>query len=263
MDYAQLFRLDGKVALVIGAASGLGHASSRALAAHGAWVVTADINREGAEEAARLIARDGGRAEADRVDVTQEEDVARLFRTVADRHPTLDVLVVAPGINVRKPVANYTTEELDRVLTVNLKGTFYCLREAARRMADQGSGSIIAFSSIRAQVVEPGQSVYSATKAGVAQMVRALAAELGPRGVRANAIAPGVVETALTRPITAHPEWYQAYAARTALGRWATPDDIAGAVVFLASDAARYVTGSVLVVDGGWTAIDGRYTPPL
>ena len=130
-------------------------------------------------------------------------------------------------------------------------------------MAEQGRGSIIAFSSIRAQVVEPGQSVYSATKAGTVQLVRALAAELGPRGVRANAIAPGVVDTPLTRPITQNPAWRQAYADRTVLGRWASPDEIAGAVVFLASEAGSYVTGSLLFVDGGWTAVDGRYTPPL
>lgn len=263
VDYARMFRLDGKVALTIGGASGLGRASACALAACGAHVVVADIDREGADATVRLIAQAGGAAWADAVDITQEADVTRLFGTVGDRHATLDVVVVTPGINVRKPVVAYTAEDLDRVLAVNLKGTFFCLREAARRMHDQGSGSIIAFSSIRAQVVEPGQSVYSATKAGVAQIVKALAAELGPRGVRVNAVAPGVVETALTRPITSRPEWYQAYAARTALGRWATPEDIAGAVVFLASDAARYVTGSVLVVDGGWTAIDGRFSPPL
>jgi NAD(P)-dependent dehydrogenase (short-subunit alcohol dehydrogenase family) len=129
-------------------------------------------------------------------------------------------------------------------------------------MADRGSGSIIAFSSIRAQVVEPGQGVYAATKAGVLQMLRVLAAELGPRNVRANAIAPGVVETPLTRPITSVPDWYEAYRAKTALGRWAQPSELVGAVLFLASDAGSYVTGSYLVVDGGWLAADGRFDPP-
>lgn len=195
--------------------------------------------------------------------VARADDVARLFERVAARHPALDVVVVTPGINVRKPVVAYTDEELDRVLTVNLKGTFYVLREAARRMAPQGRGSLIAFSSIRALTVEPGQSVYAATKAGILQIVRALAAELGPRGIRVNAVAPGVVDSPLTRPITQNPEWRRAYAERSALGRWATPDEIAGPVVFLASEAASYVTGSLLVVDGGWTAIDGRFTPSL
>jgi NAD(P)-dependent dehydrogenase (short-subunit alcohol dehydrogenase family) len=130
-------------------------------------------------------------------------------------------------------------------------------------MASAGGGSIVVVSSIRSQVVEPGQGVYAATKAGVVQMIRALAAELGPQGVRANALVPGVVETPLTEQIKSHPDWYDAYAAKSALGRWAQPLEMAGPIVYLASDASSFVTGSLLVVDGGWLAIDGRFTPPL
>jgi NAD(P)-dependent dehydrogenase (short-subunit alcohol dehydrogenase family) len=142
-------------------------------------------------------------------------------------------------------------------------GSFKILRAAGEVMAARGRGSIIVLSSIRAQVVEPGQGVYAATKAGLVQMARALAAELAPQGVRVNAVAPGVVETPLTLPIKANPAWYGAYAAKPALGRWATADEMVGPIVFLASDASSYVTGTVLFVDGGWTAVDGRYTPPL
>ncbi len=263
MDYARLFRLDGKTALVIGAGSGIGQSAARALAAHGASVVCADLNEAGARTTAGLIGKAGGNASSERVDIAKEDEVRRLFAAAGSGRASLDVVVTTPSINVRKPVVAYTAEDLDRVLTVNLKGTFYVLREAGRRMAEQGRGSIIAFASIRAQVVEPGQSVYSATKAGTVQLVRALAAELGPKGVRVNAVAPGVVDTPLTKQITQDPAWYRAYADRCALGRWASPDEMAGPIVFLASDAGSYVTGSLLFVDGGWTAIDGRFTPPL
>ncbi len=264
MDYTRLFRLDGKVALVIGAGSGIGQSAARALAAHGAHVVCADVNEVGAGATADLIAKAGGRAEPAKVDIAREEEVAQVMAAVVGpRNRSLDIVVTTPSVNVRKPVLAYSAEELDRVLSVNLKGTFYVLREAGRLMAEQGRGSIIAFASIRAQVVEPGQSVYSATKAGIVQLVRTLAAELGPRGVRVNAIAPGVVDTPLTKQITENRSWYQAYADRNVLGRWASPDEMAGPVVFLASDAGSYVTGSLLFVDGGWTAVDGRFTPPL
>jgi len=225
--------------------------------------VCADLDGAGARATADTISQAGGRAEPERVDIVVEEDVRRLVADVASRYARLDVAVTTPSINIRKPVLAYTGEEFDRVLTVNLKGTFYVLREAGRRMVERGAGSIIAFASIRAQVVEPGQSVYAATKAGTVQLVRALAAEIGPKGVRVNAIAPGVVATPLTRQITSDPAWAQAYSSRCILGRWASPDEMAGPVVFLASEASSYVTGSLLFVDGGWTAIDGRFTPPL
>jgi NAD(P)-dependent dehydrogenase (short-subunit alcohol dehydrogenase family) len=174
-----------------------------------------------------------------------------------------DVLVVTPAINVRKRVVDISDEEFDRVVGLNLKGTFRAFRTFAPRMADHGGGSIIAFSSVRAMVVEPGQGVYAATKAGTLQLVRALAAEFGERGVRANVIAPGVVETPLTQQIKQDPAWYRAYAEKSMLRRWAQPSEMAGAVVFLASNASSYVTGSYLLVDGGWTAADGRFSPPL
>jgi NAD(P)-dependent dehydrogenase (short-subunit alcohol dehydrogenase family) len=154
-------------------------------------------------------------------------------------------------------------EEFERVITLNLKGTFLLMKSVAQGMAEREQGSIIVFSSIRSVVVEPGQSVYAATKAGITQMVRTLAAELGPGGVRVNAIAPGIVETPLTQQITSQPEWYQAYGNKNALQRWAQPHELVGMVVYLASEASSYVTGSLMFVDGGWTAIDGRYTPPL
>jgi NAD(P)-dependent dehydrogenase (short-subunit alcohol dehydrogenase family) len=260
MNYEKLFRLDGRVAVVIGAGSGIGRAAAKGLAAHGAFVVCADAKIESAQATASEI---GVNAKASAADVTDSESVRRLFQAFKSERGRIDVAVVTPAINARKPILKYEDEEFDRVIEVNLKGTFRVLREAGRVMAEQGSGSIIAFSSIRSQVVEPGQGIYAATKSGIVQMVRALAAELGPRGVRVNAIAPGVVDTPLTRPIKDRPDWYQAYAAKSVFNRWASADEMAGPVIYLAADASSYVTGSVLFVDGGWTAADGRFEPPL
>jgi NAD(P)-dependent dehydrogenase (short-subunit alcohol dehydrogenase family) len=260
MNYGNIFRLDDRVALVIGAGSGIGEAAAKGMAAQGSVVVCADLQQESAERTAGAI---GESAKALAVDITNTESVEKLFRKVIDQYQRLDVVVVTPGVNVRKHIAVYEDSEFDRVIELNLKGTFRVLREAGKIMAGQGAGSIIAFSSIRSQVVEPGQGIYAATKAGIVQMVRALAAELGPKGVRVNAIAPGVVETPLTRQIKDRPDWYAAYAAKSVFGRWASADEMVGPVVYLASDASSFVTGSVLFVDGGWTAVDGRFDPPV
>jgi NAD(P)-dependent dehydrogenase (short-subunit alcohol dehydrogenase family) len=248
---SRLFDLTGRQALVIGAGSGIGQAIARGFGAAGARVIAADIDPVAAAgvEGAEAIA-------LDLADSRQVADVAR-------SHPDVEILVCTPSVNVRKRIADTTAEEFRRVVSLNLEGLFHVLREFGTTMAGNGKGSIIAFSSIRAQVVEPGQGVYAATKAGIVQLVRTLAAELGPQGVRANVIAPGVVETPLTAPIKADPEWYGAYAAKPILGRWAQPEELVGAAIFLASDASSYVTGSYLAVDGGWLAADGRYSPDV
>ena len=126
----------------------------------------------------------------------------------------------------------------------------------------RGAGSIVIFSSIRSLVVEPGQGVYAATKAGIVQLVRTAATEFGASGIRVNAVAPGIVDTPLTAPIKAQREWYDAYANKSILKRWASADEMVGPTLFLISDAASYVTGTILFADGGWLAADGRFTPP-
>lgn len=215
--------------------------------------------RSAAQAAAAELGAAGYSAGAAAVDITNASAVSELV----DGMRRLDAVVCTPSINVRKQLLDLNGDEFDRVINVNLKGSFNVMRAAGKRMAEQGKGSLVFFSSIRSQVVEPGQGVYAATKAGTLQMIRALASELGPKGVRANAVAPGVVETPLTQQIKDRPEWYRAYADKSALGRWSQPSELVGAVVFLVSDAASFVTGSLLYVDGGWTAQDGRFTPPL
>ncbi len=253
-DYAQLFRLDGRRAVVVGAGSGIGRESALALAAHGAEVVCADRDLAAAQETASLGAGEAAYA----LDVTDGEAVARAAVELGD----VDVLVFTAATNVRKRLLDYTADEFERVVALNLRASFDLVRAFGAGMAERGRGSIIGFSSIRAVTVEPGQGVYAATKAGLVQLLRTAAVELGPRGVRVNAVAPGIVDTPLTAQIHAVPEWSEAYASKSALGRWSRPDELAGAVVYLASDASSFVTGSQLFVDGGWTAVDGRYTPP-
>jgi len=262
MGNGSRFSLEGKNAAVVGAGSGIAGAVAVGCAEHGARVACLDVQAALAEATAARIRDAGGEAEAATIDVRDGATVETAFAAVNDRHGSLDVVICSPAVNVRKPLLEYTDDEFDRVIDVNLKGSLHVLQSAGRIMAAQGSGSIILFSSIRSLVVEPGQSIYAATKAGIVQMVRTVAAELGPRGVRVNAVAPGVVETPLTAPIKAKPEWYDAYAARNIFGRWASPEEMVGPTIFLASDAASYVTGAVLFVDGGWTAVDGRFTPP-
>jgi NAD(P)-dependent dehydrogenase (short-subunit alcohol dehydrogenase family) len=253
-----LFRLDGRTAVVVGAGSGIGQAVAIGLATFGASVVCADARAEAAAATVDLATAAGGTATAATVDLLDRAGV----EAFAAGMPAPHVLVTTPAVNVRKRILDYTDDELDRVVDLNLKGVFRLTRAFGRTMAAAGRGSMIGFASVRARTTEPGQGAYAATKAATVMLFQTLAAELGPHGVRANVIAPGVVATPLTTPITSDPDWNQAYADKSILRRWAEPSEMVGAALFLASDAASYVTGTTVFVDGGWTAADGRYDPP-
>jgi NAD(P)-dependent dehydrogenase (short-subunit alcohol dehydrogenase family) len=253
-----LFDLTGKTAAVIGGGSGIGEAVALGAAAQGAAVVVIDADAPAARAVAARIP--GARSAV--LDIRDATAVNAAFDAIVLERQRLDIVICTPSINVRKPILQFTSEEFDRVVAVNLKGSFNVLQAAGRVMTAQRSGSIVIFSSIRAQVVEPGQSVYAMTKSGIVQLVRAGAAEFGPFGVRVNAIGPGVVETPLTKPIRDNAAWREAYASKSVLNRWARADEMVGPTLFLASDAASYVTGTILFADGGWTAADGRFTPP-
>jgi NAD(P)-dependent dehydrogenase (short-subunit alcohol dehydrogenase family) len=257
-----LFRLDGKVVAVVGAGAGIGAAVARGAAGQGARVFCLDLSETAASATVTDIREAGGTADALAADVTDGQAFDAVVQEVAATAGRLDGFVCTPGVNVRKKLLDYAEDEFDRVIRVNLKGTFNALRSAGRIMTAQGSGSIVIFSSIRSIAVEPGQSVYACTKAGIVQLVRGAACELGVQGVRVNALGPGVVETPLTAPIKSNPDWYAAYANKSILKRWARPDEMAGPPLFLLSDAASFVTGTILFADGGWLAADGRFTPP-
>jgi NAD(P)-dependent dehydrogenase (short-subunit alcohol dehydrogenase family) len=253
-----IFDLSGKTAVIIGGGSGIGEAVAVGAAKQGAGIVVLDAN----EAAAQAVAGRIPGADAAALDIGNAGTVTAALDTIARDRGRIDIVICTASINVRKPILQYTDEDFDRVVAVNLKGSFNVLQAAGRIMTAQRGGSIVLFSSIRAQVVEPGQSVYAMTKAGIVQLVRTAAAEFGPAGVRVNAVGPGVVETPLTEPIKANAGWYNAYADKSALKRWATAGEMAGPTIFLMSDAASYVTGTILFADGGWLAVDGRFTPP-
>jgi len=259
-DYRRLFDLSGRKALVLGAASGIGKASAEALAALGAEVHCADINLAQAEATAAAIRDGGGRAAASRADAAVAADIKGLVVRTKASLGRIDIAVTTPGINIRKLVLDYSEEEFNRIIDLNLKGTFLFFREVGRVMMAQGAGSIIASSSVRATTIEPGLAIYGATKAAISLLVKGFAAEVGPHGVRVNAIAPSIIATPLTEPIKARPSIYETYAKHTVIGRWGRADEVASAIAFLASDAASYISGSTLLIDAGWTAIDGPPT---
>ncbi|MGW6272250.1 MULTISPECIES: SDR family NAD(P)-dependent oxidoreductase [unclassified Streptomyces] len=266
MDYGNLFRLDGRRVAVVGGASGIGREAARALVAQGAHVVVADRDLEGAARTAALAVEESeagaapaGTAVAHSLDVLDPDAV----RAAVAAWEPLDGLVVTVGANVRKRLADYGLDEFDRVIALNLRSYLTLVQAVAPGMAERGRGSVVGFASMRAFQVEPGQGPYAASKAGLVQLLRTAAAEWGPQGVRFNAVAPGVVRTPLTDQIAADPAWFDAYAQASALKRWARADELAGAVAYLVSDASTFVTGTVLSVDGGWTAVDGRYDPSV
>jgi NAD(P)-dependent dehydrogenase (short-subunit alcohol dehydrogenase family) len=256
------FDLTGKVAAVIGAGSGIGEAVAKGCAEAGARVACLDINEAAVRAVTEAATAEGGAAECATLDIRDGAAVTRSFEDIRARHGSLDIVICTPSINVRKKILDYTEEEFERVLAINMKGNFNVLQAAGRIMTAQRRGSIILFSSIRSQVVEPGQAVYAATKAGILQMARTAAAEFGPYGVRVNAVGPGVIETPLTAPIKANKAWFDAYAAKSVFNRWGRAEEMVGPTLFLASDAASYVTGTIIFADGGWLAADGRFTPP-
>lgn len=245
-----LFDLSGRVALVSGAASGLGRAIALGLDAYGAQVVLADQNVEGAQEVQSALSRPSliiG------VDVTDASQVTDMVNNTVSEYGRIDIAFLLPGVNVRKPALELQDEEWERVMNVNLTAVFRSAREIGQVMVEQQHGSMILMASARGLTGGKRQGAYSASKAGVIGLTRVLAWEWAPY-VRVNALAPGYLATPLVSQIAADPEWWQETEQLHALGRIGNPEEIVGPAIFLASDASSFVTGSTLVVDGGWTA---------
>lgn len=250
------FSLAGKVALVTGAGRGIGRAIAVEFAEAGADLVLASRTGAGLEQVADVARINGRRALVAPADVADEVAVADLVRRAVETFGRIDVLVNSAGISpVYKRAEQMTSAEWDAVLEVNLRGSFLCATAAGRQMIAQGGGSIVSVTSIGGRVALPRLVAYCASKGGVEQMTKVLAAEWARYNVRVNAIAPAYVETDMTAGLRENPRLHEMLVSQTPLGRLARPEEIAGAAVFLASEAASYVTGQTLLVDGGWTAV--------
>jgi gluconate 5-dehydrogenase len=248
------FSLDERVALVTGASRGLGFAMAKALAEAGATVVLNGREARTLEEKADDIRADGWQAETAAFDVTDHAAVAVAIQDIKKRHGGLDILVANAGIQHRRPLTEFATEDFQRVVDTNLTAVWVLAREAARIMLPQKMGRIIITSSISALAARPTISAYIASKGAVTALTRALAVELGPQGITVNAIAPGYIATEMNSALLENKDFTDWVSKRTPAGRWGQPSDLGGAVVFLASDAAAYVNGVLLPVDGGFTA---------
>jgi len=242
-------RLAGKVALVTGAAQGIGRAIALLLAQNSADIVVSDINLEKAEETAKEIEGTGQRAMAIKVDVAHSGEVERMVQTILERFGHIDILVNNAGIARDKLILRMTEEDWDAVLNVNLKGTFNCTKAVVRHMSKQRSGKIVSIASVVGEMGNVGQANYSASKAGVIGFTKTIAREFAQRGINVNAIAPGYVETPMTDAL---PEKAKEELRRLIpMDRLGRPEDVAEAVLFLVSETSSYITGQVLNVNGG------------
>ena len=251
----KLFNLDGKVAVVIGAAGHLCSEMARGFANAGCAVILLDANISGAEDVASKIRDDGGRALALKMDVSQKQDFERCLKKILNEFDRVDVLINGAGINAPTPFLEITEEEWDHILAVNLKGTLFGCQVFGRQMLKHGSGSIINISSASSGPPLSKAFTYSVSKAGIRNLTQNLAREWATKGVRVNALRPGFFPTEWSKKHFITPERKQAILGHTPMDRYGKPEELVGAVLWLASDAASFVTGAEIAVDGGFSCM--------
>ncbi|OUM87948.1 MAG: 2-deoxy-D-gluconate 3-dehydrogenase [Bacillus thermozeamaize] len=246
------FDLTGKVALITGGTKGIGFGMAMALAHYGADVAIVGRNRQDGETAVRKLQEKTNKVEFFATDVTDKQQVNDMVQKVVDAFGRIDILVNNAGMNIRKPLIEIEEEDWDRVLNTNLKGIFLVGQAVARQMIKQKGGRIINISSILGSIGLSHQTSYAASKGGINQLTKVWACELAPYQITVNAIGPAYIKTPMTAEWLSEPDRYQNIVNSTLLGRIGELEDLAGPVVFLASDASSYITGQVLYVDGGW-----------
>jgi len=247
-------RLDGRIALITGAGSGIGRAAAQLYAAEGAHVYVTDISGEAATSVAEAIAGSGTAATAVAADVTRGEEVAAMFRAVAQVHGRLDAIVNNAGLNVRGDFRHLDDADWEKIRKVNLDGVVRVARDGFELLRASGRGSLINIASVLAHRGLRQLTAYSATKGAIVALTRGLAVEYAPFGIRVNALSPGFVETALTARALRNPGIRKALIDATPLRRFGLPEEIARAALFLASDESSFITGADLAVDGGMAA---------
>ena len=241
--------LNGKIALITGGAQGIGRFISEELAGQGAHVVLGDINHEGAEKTAAEIRVSGGKASAVRIDVSSATDVQGVFDSILKEYKPVDIVVNNAGITRDGLLVRMKEVDWDLVLNINLKGSFLCSQQAAKQMMKQKSGSIVNIASIVGVMGNFGQANYSASKSGLIGFTKTLAREVAPRGIRANAVAPGFIDTEMTKVLEESVR--SKLIEQIPLARLGQPEDVANCVSFLVSENASYITGQVINVNGG------------
>lgn len=248
-------KLDGRTALVTGASKGLGKAMALALAAEGARVALVSRDSELLHAVAGEIAAGGGQAVVLPADVTSEEQVRQVEQAVIGQFGKLNILINNAGVNLRKNIAEFTLEEWRRVMDTNVTSAFLMCRSFVPHMTGVGYGRIVNMTSIMSRVSLPGRAAYSASKAALLGMTRALALELAPEGITCNGISPGPFATEMNRPLLENPEANAQFLQRVPIARWGRVEEIGQLAVYLCSEDAGFITGTDILIDGGWCAM--------